>query len=152
MGDNMIIKFNIKITNKIIETIIKQAINKMKLWCSEVEYMGNLYDCVTVNLLSPYDDSVCWEMININNRKVCDIIIEHIQLYEIVKLHNKIKNRKYKLTRKKIIKGIQKYLRRPVSGDFLKFIDGELTVNIASIDEDIADAIIQYALFGKIVY
>ena len=99
-----------------------------------------------------YDNYMCWEMININNMDACSTIIEHIQLDETIKLHDKRNNRKYQLTHKKIIKGIQRYLRRPVSGDFLKFTNGTLKVNIASIDEGIADAILQYAIFNKVIY
>lgn len=137
----MIVKFNITITDRIINNIIEQAIDRMKQWCDEVEYM----DCL-------YDNYMCWEMININNMDACSTIIEHIQLDETIKLHDKRNNRKYQLTHKKIIKGIQRYLRRPVSGDFLKFTNGTLKVNIASIDEGIADAILQYAIFNKVIY
>ena len=56
------------------------------------------------------------------------------------------------ITSDKIVNGIKKYIEEPTEGDFLEIVDHELHIDINYIDENIADAIIQYALFDKVIY
>lgn len=50
------------------------------------------------------------------------------------------------------VSGFQQYLEKPIGADVLEFIDHELRVNLNVVDSKVADAIIQYALFGEIRY
>lgn len=58
----------------------------------------------------------------------------------------------YELTKEKFLKGIERYIAQPTSGDFLEFVDHELRIDAGNVDAVVADAIIQYALFGEIIY
>ena len=56
------------------------------------------------------------------------------------------------LTQDKILEGIKKYLENPTAGDFLEVVDHELHVDTNYLEEEEVDAIIQYAVMGKIFY
>lgn len=58
----------------------------------------------------------------------------------------------FELTRDDFIGGFKQYLKQPTGADILEFIDHELRVNLNAVDSKVADAIIQYAIFGKIKY
>lgn len=56
------------------------------------------------------------------------------------------------ITKEYFLSGFQQYLKKPTGADILELIDHELRVNLNAVDSKVADAIIQYALFGKIQY
>lgn len=58
----------------------------------------------------------------------------------------------YTLTKEKFLKGLETYLKNPAYSDFLEFADHELRVDTFYVDASVADAIVQYALFGEIIY
>lgn len=58
----------------------------------------------------------------------------------------------YVLTKEKFLKGLEKYLKEPKYSDCLEFVNHELRIDTCYIDAGVADCIIQYALFGEIVY
>lgn len=58
----------------------------------------------------------------------------------------------YVLTKEKFLKGLEKYLKEPKYSDCLEFVNHELRIDTCYVDADAADTIIQYALFGEIVY
>lgn len=58
----------------------------------------------------------------------------------------------WELTRDDFIGGFKQYLEKSTGADILEFIDHKLRVNLNAIDFKVADAIIQYAIFGKIKY
>ena len=58
----------------------------------------------------------------------------------------------YTLTREKFLRGLEKYLKNPAYGNILEFIDGELEMDACYVDANVADAIVQYALFDEIIY
>lgn len=58
----------------------------------------------------------------------------------------------YVLTKEKCLKGLEKYLKEPKYSDCLEFVNHELRIDTCYVDADAADTIIQYALFGEIVY
>lgn len=55
-------------------------------------------------------------------------------------------------TKEDFISGFRLYLAKPTGANILEFIDHELRVNLNAVDSKVADTIIQYALFGKILY
>lgn len=58
----------------------------------------------------------------------------------------------YILTKEKFLNGLVKYLKEPKYSDCLEFVNHELRIDTGYIDADVADTIIQYALFGEVVY
>lgn len=58
----------------------------------------------------------------------------------------------YILTKEKFLNGLAKYLKEPKYSDCLEFVNHELRIDTCYIDADVADTIIQYALFGEVVY
>ncbi len=58
----------------------------------------------------------------------------------------------YVLTKEKFLNGLEKYLKDPKYSDCLEFVDHELRIDTCYVDADVADTIVQYALFGEIVY
>lgn len=58
----------------------------------------------------------------------------------------------YLLTKEKFIEGFKKCLDDVNCSDFLEYKDKKLVVDTWYISADIADNIIQYAIFGELVY
>lgn len=58
----------------------------------------------------------------------------------------------YTLTKEKLLKGLEAYLKEPRHGDFLEFVDHELKLDTCNVDANVADSIVQYALFGEEIY
>lgn len=58
----------------------------------------------------------------------------------------------YVLTKEKFLNGLAEYLKDPKYSDCLEFVNHELRIDTCYIDAVVADCIIQYALFGEIVY
>lgn len=58
----------------------------------------------------------------------------------------------YVLTKEKFLKGLEIYLKEPKYSDCLEFVNHELRIDTCYVDADVADTIVQYALFGEIVY
>lgn len=58
----------------------------------------------------------------------------------------------YILTKENFLNGLAKYLKEPKYSDCLEFVNHELRIDTCYIDADVADTIIQYALFGEVVY
>lgn len=118
----------INITDKDIEHIITEAEEGIKHWCDKIEPVEPQLGT------SPY---------------------EHLIHGGTLVLH-KIGSSGYEntqcITGDKIVNGIKKYIEEPTEGDFLEIVDHELHIDINYIDENIADAIIQYALFDKVIY
>lgn len=44
------------------------------------------------------------------------------------------------------------YAEQPKNNDIFEVIDRELHIDCGMVDAEVADAIIQYALFGEIIY
>lgn len=68
-----------------------------------------------------------------------------------LKLHDIEDGTVYELTKEKFLKGLTEYLKEPTCGDFLEFKDHKLVLDTCYADADVADSIIQYAVFGEIV-
>ena len=58
----------------------------------------------------------------------------------------------FTLTKEKFMNGLKLYIARQGHVDFLEVVDHELRVDAGYVDADAADTIIQYALFGDIIY
>lgn len=58
----------------------------------------------------------------------------------------------YKLTLEKFLNGLKLYLSRSDTNDFLEFTDHELRIDTCYADAEVADSIVQYAIFGDVIY
>lgn len=52
----------------------------------------------------------------------------------------------------KLLNGIKLWAKNPVGCNCLEHIDGKLTIDCSNADAEVCDAIIQYALFGDVIY
>lgn len=132
-------EFDVNITDADIVTIIKMAVPGIKRWCNQIKC--NIEE-------EPAFDS------EFDNQTDLGIFMgETVVKSEKLLLYNQKKKRYYALTHRKIIDGIKKYLEKPIANDFLEFSGHELWVKDPDlIDKATADAIVQYGLFGKIMY
>lgn len=67
-------------------------------------------------------------------------------------LHDTEEGRKELLTKEKLLQGIKMYAEQPNSSDIFEVIDHELHIDCGMVDAEVADAIIQYAIFAEIFY
>lgn len=67
-------------------------------------------------------------------------------------IHDNEEDATYELTNAKLMQGIRMYAEQPKNSDIFEVIDHELHIDCGMVDAEVADAIIQYALFGEIIY
>lgn len=67
-------------------------------------------------------------------------------------IHDNEEDATYELTKAKLLQGIRMYAEQPKNNDIFEVIDRELHIDCGMVDAEVADAIIQYALFGEIIY
>ena len=70
---------------------------------------------------------------------------------EMVVIFPKEDDMGYRLTREKVIEGLQEWVDHTMNVPMITE-DGKTTIDAGNIDADDADSILQYALFGKLVY
>ena len=69
-----------------------------------------------------------------------------------LKLYDREEDKVYILDLEKLLNGIKLYAQNPVGYNCLDMIDGKLEIDCCNADAIVCDAIIQYALFGEVVY
>lgn len=69
-----------------------------------------------------------------------------------LRLHDREENKDYDLTKEKFLKGVELWAKSPVGCNCLEQADGKLHFDTCNADAIVCDAIIQYAIFGEIVY
>lgn len=124
---NTKITLDLTIKDKDVETVLKNAEDTCRYWCDKI-------------VLDPeklfYNETNAARIINGGS----------------VSFHNKKNGRSYTLTKGRLIRGFTNYIKRPVYGEILNMESNPVSINIDLITEEIADAIIQNALFGQILY
>ena len=58
----------------------------------------------------------------------------------------------YELDKEKFLKGLEMYIKNPTADNILEQIDGVMKLDCCNADAYVCDAIIQYALFGEVIY
>lgn len=58
----------------------------------------------------------------------------------------------YCLDLEKPLNGIRLWAKKLVGCNCLEYIDGNLAINCCNADAEVCDAIVQYALFGDVIY
>ncbi len=69
-----------------------------------------------------------------------------------LKLYDSEEDEVYDLDLEKLLNGIKLWAKDPVGCNCLEQIDGHLEFDCCNADAEVCDAIIQYALFGEVVY
>ena len=122
----MKVEFEVVVTNEDIDDIMCSALEGgINYWCCKAEVIGDY--------LGEYGS---------------DQISRGGQL----KLHDYEDNQDYILTREKFVEGFKRYLKEPGATDILEFDDRKLKVDCGQVDAEVADSIIQYALFDDVIY
>ena len=69
-----------------------------------------------------------------------------------VKLYDYEADEEFVLTKEKFLEGLKMYCVDKESGNILEHRDGKLRVDVCMVDADVADVIIQLALFKEVIY
>lgn len=69
-----------------------------------------------------------------------------------LELHDREEDKVHTLDLEKLLNGIKLYAQNPVGCNCLEQVDGHLEIDCCNADAVVCDAIIQYALFGEVVY
>lgn len=116
--------FNVVVKNEDIDDIMVSALEGgITYWCDRAEVVGE------------YLGEYASEQISRGGT---------LRLYDIEDYEE--------LTKEKFLQGLRLYLSRPKAGDFLEFVDRELRIDPGYADAEVADCIIQYAIFGDVIY
>lgn len=67
-------------------------------------------------------------------------------------IHDMEEEETYTLDKEKFLKGIELWVKNPVGCNCLEQKDGKLVFDTCNADAVVCDAIIQYALFGDVIY
>ena len=117
------VEIEIKITQEDIDDIMSAALDGgINYWCEKAEVDGDY--------LGEYAS-------------------EQISRGGNLKLYDSEDDKVYTLTREKLLEGIQKYLADPNKP--YDILDGH-TIDCCIVDDVVADIMIQYAIFGDLIY
>lgn len=120
------VPLTVTITDEDIDDILVSAFEGgINYWCTKVRFVGE---------------------------PVGDCASEHVSRGGTVTLHDSEDDKDFELTRDGVIKGVLQYLVKPTSCDILEVVNHKLIIDTGYVDADVADSIVQYALFGDIVY
>ena len=115
----------VRVTDEDIDDIMSSALDCISYWCSACEVKGGKY--------------------------LGDYASEQISRGGTLILYEAADDGKWELTKEKFIKGLKIYFRNH-SLDVLDVLDGSLIIDCGMVDGEVADTIVQYALFGELVY
>lgn len=126
LNETLNVSFAVIVTPEDIDDIMVSALEGgINYWCSKAEVVGEY--------LGKYGS-------------------EQISRGGTLKLYDSEAEEIYELTKEKFLKGLERYVKNPTYSDFLEFVDHEVRLDTGYADADVADTIIQYALFDEIVY
>lgn len=81
-----------------------------------------------------------------------DCSSEHVSHGGSITMHDKVSDVDFVLGKDKMINGIIRYINHPSSCDILEVQNHQLVLDTGYVDAEVADSIVQYALFGDIMY
>jgi len=88
----------------------------------------------------------------VDGRSLGEYASEQISRGGTLILHDMEEDRNELLTKEKLLQGIRMYAEKPKHGDIFEVTDHELHIDCGMVDAEVADAIIQYAIFSEIFY
>ena len=77
---------------------------------------------------------------------------EQIAMGGQLELHDREEDEVYILDLEKLLNGIKLYAKNPTGYNCFEQKDGHLEIDCCNADANVCDAIVQYALFGELVY
>lgn len=92
------------------------------------------------------------DKVKVDGRSLGEYASEQISRGGTLILYDKEEDRSELLTKAKLLQGIKMYAEQPKHGDIFEIIDHELHIDCGMVDAEVADAIIQYAIFSDIIY
>lgn len=123
---NLKIELEVVVTDEDIDDIMCGALEGgINYWCNEAEVVGD------------YLGEYASDQISRGGK---------VELYDFEE------EAKYELDKEKFLKGLEMYIKNPTAGNILEQIDGKLHLDCCNADADVCDAIIQYAVFGEVIY
>lgn len=120
------VAFNLYLTSEDVDDIVTTAFEGgINYWCGQVSIDGEpLGDCAS----------------------------EHVSKGGSVTLYDKVDSKEFTLDRDAVVRGIAEY----IAHDGFEILEvskaGRATVDPGFVDANVADSIVQYAVFGDIVY
>lgn len=127
MKDKLLdVDMQIKVTSEDVDDIMAGALNGgITYWCDKAEPVGD------------YLGEYASDQVSRGGK---------LMLYDFGE------GEKYCLDLEKLLKGIKLWAENPVGRGYLEYMDGKLVIDCCNADAVVCDAIIQYALFGDVVY
>lgn len=124
---NMVkIESDVVVTDENVDDIIAGALESgINYWCDDAKVVGD------------YLGEYASEQISRGGRLL---------------LHDFEEEETYMLDKEKFFRGLKMYIENPHPYDIIEKIDGELMIDTCNADSTVCDMIIQYALFGNVVY
>ena len=120
------VEFNLQLTSEDVDDIVTSAFEGgINYWCNHV--------------------SICGEPLG-------DYASEHISKGGSVTLYDEVDDKEFTLDRDAVVRGVAEY----IAHDGFEILEvskvGRATVDSGLVDANVADSIVQYAIFGDIVY
>ena len=126
MKETMNMSFDIAVADETVDVIMSEALSGIARWCDEAEVVGE------------YLGTHAHEQVSRGGQ---------------LKMHEIEEDDTHILTREKFFKGLRLYVEEGCCReDILEFVGGGLRIDAMMVDAAVADAIVQYALFGEVVY
>lgn len=120
------VKMQIKVTGEDVDDIMTGALEGgITYWCKEAKVVGD------------YLGEYASEQISRGGKLI-------LYDYEAGNTHC--------LDLEKLLNGIKLWVKNPAGCNCLEHIDGKLAIDCCNADAEVCDAIIQYALFGDVIY
>lgn len=120
------VDMQIKVTGEDVDEIMTWALEDgISYWCDKVKPIGD------------YLGEYAHEQISRGGK---------LMLYDFES------EEKYCLDLEKLLNGVKLWAKNPVGSNCLEQIDGRLVFDRCNLDAVVCDAIVQYALFGAVIY
>lgn len=120
------INVNVVVTDEDIDDIMCTALEGgINYWCSRAEVDG---------------------------RYLGEYASEQISRGGTLILHDAEEDRKYVLTKGNFLAGLERYLKMPSACSLIEYVNHEPQIDTGYVDASEADCIIQYAVFGDLIY
>lgn len=105
-------------------------------------------------MVTALEGGICYwcDKVEVAGECVGDYASEQISRGGTLRLYDFEEENWQELTREKFIAGLKKYIINPTASDICEIVDHEVRIDTCQVDAEVADAIIQYAVFGDIIY
>lgn len=94
----------------------------------------------------------CYKAEVVEHKYLGEYASEQISRGGYLNLYDREEDAVYLLTKEKFLKGIELWVKNSVECNCLEKIDGKLRIDTCNVDAIVGDAIIQYAIFGDVIY